>query len=62
MKYIKQDTKSKIRHIPKNPPSSSQIAENIKSWSTTGMDFGSPLYNPNPINPPVPIANSDCAT
>ena len=42
------------------PPNSSAIAEKIKSCTTTGIFSGSPLYNPSPSHPPVPIANKDC--
>ena len=38
------------------------IAENIKSLSATGILFGIPSPSPIPNHPPVPIANSDCAT
>ena len=44
---------------PKITPSSSQIAENIKSLSLTGMLPAAPCVRPEPVYPPVPIAKSD---
>ena len=53
-------TNINIRHIAKIIPSSSAIAEKIKSASTKGMDSGVPLYKPRPNQPPLDIANRDC--
>ena len=48
--------------IAKIAPSSSQIAANIKSLSTTGMIFGIPFPSPIPNHPPALMPNSPCAT
>ena len=45
-----------IRHIANKPPNSSEIAEKIKSLSTTGILVGNPLLSPIPSQLPVPIA------
>lgn len=45
--------------IANNDPNSSDIAEKIKSLDTTGTLVGKPLFKPNPIQLPVPIANND---
>ena len=46
--------------MPNKVPISSQIAEKMKSLSTTGILPGIPLVNPPPRNPHVVIANKDC--
>lgn len=49
-----------IKAIATIPPISSQMAEKIKSFETTGILVGIPLPSPLPIHPPAPIAKSDC--
>ena len=50
---------NKIKQIANTPPSSSDIAEKIKSFSTTGIFVGMPSPSPSPNHPPVPIPNND---
>ena len=56
---IKILTITRIMASPKITPSSSQIAENMKSLSLTGMLEAAPCVRPEPAYPPVPIAKSD---
>ena len=43
-------------------PSSSPIAEKMKSVATNGMRVGKPMPSPAPVSPPAASANSDCTS
>ena len=58
----KQLTQIRIRQSAKITPSSSAIAEKIKSDSATGIISGLPWHSPMPNQLPVPMANKDWAT
>ena len=47
--------------VPSNP-SSSPMAEKMKSVATSGISSGLPRPHPTPDSPPVPKANSDCTS
>ena len=47
---------------PPMRPSSSPMAEKMKSVTTKGMRVGRPCPGPTPVNPPAARANSDCTS
>lgn len=56
---MKQLMHTRIRQMPKILPSSSAMAENMKSCSTYGIASGDPWYSPVPNQLPAAMENRD---
>ena len=54
--------KQMMTAAPPSSPSSSPIAEKMKSVATNGMRVGSPCPSPAPVSPPAASAKSDCTS
>ena len=59
MNWMKQPRQIRSTQMAKMAPISSDTAEKIKSFSTTGIFPGIPWQSPMPNHPPVPMAKRD---